>query len=106
MEFNLVEFIFILIDNFFNNIDFEVKRFEYRKKTFNAIIFVLIIIKTKYDIKYKFIIFKARNIIYFRLHRDYFLSNKLSFKLFNQFIKFFLIKRRIDKLIYKLELSI
>ena len=106
MRFNFIEFTFILINDFFNDIDFEAKRFEYRRKIFNVIIFASIMIKTKYDIKYKFIIFKTRNIIYFRLYYDYFLLSKSLFKLFNQFVKSFLIKRKINKLIYKFELSI
>ena len=42
---------------------------------------------------------------YFRLHYDYNLFNRFNKKLSNQYVDSFLMKRKIDKLTYELNLS-
>ena len=46
--------------------------------------------------------FKIDDIIYLRLHKRYFLFSKFDKKLFNQYVESFLVKRRINRLIYEL----
>ena len=61
-------------------------------------------IKFRYDNKHKFVMFKAKNMIYLRLHKSCFLFSKFDKKFFNQYVESFFIKRRINRLIYELNL--
>ena len=60
--------------------------------------------KFRYNNKHKSLMLKIDDIIYLRLHKNYFLFNKFDKKLFNQYINSFLVKRRINRLIYELNL--
>ena len=42
--------------------------------------------------------------IYLRLHKSYFLFSKFDKKLFNQYVESFLVKQRINRLVYELNL--
>ena len=57
-----------------------------------------------YDNKYKSLIFKINNIIYLQFHKNYSLFNKFIKKLNNQYVELFFVKRRINQLIYELNL--
>ena len=76
----------------------------YRKKTIDVISFVNAQMKFRYDNKHKFVMFKAKNMIYLRLHKSYFLFSKFNKKFFNQYVELFLIKRRVNRLVYELNL--
>ena len=84
---------------------FEQNRFVFRKKISNVISFAVIKIKIAYDVRHQIFKLNLDDYVYLRLHRDYNLSNKINSKLFNQRIDSFLIKRRIERLTYKLDLS-
>ena len=58
-----------------------------------------------YDARHIFLLFKSNEKAYFRLHHEYILSDKFNRKLFNQRCDFFLIQKRVDRLIYQLILS-
>ena len=54
---------------------------------------------------------KSKDIIFLKLHHEYHLLehnllDQLKTKLVNQYADLFLVKRRIDKLVYELDLSI
>ena len=66
--------------------------------------FVNVQMKLCYDNKHKFFMLKIDDMIYLRLHKNYSLSSKSSKKLFNQYVESFLIKQRINRLIYELNL--
>ena len=94
--------------NFFTTlieIDLSIKRLKYRQKTIDATVFVNVKIKIYYDVRHISLLFKTKNYVYFRLYHKYQLSNRLNKFFFQQRCEFFLIKRKIKRLIYKLKLS-
>ena len=58
--------------------------------------------KLRYDNKHKSLLFKIDDITYFGLHYDYKIFNRFNKKLSNQYVDLFLIKRKIEKLTYKI----
>ena len=61
-------------------------------------------IKFCYNNKHKSLMLKIDDIIYLRFYKSYSLLNKFIKKLNNQYVEFFLVKRRINRLIYELNL--
>ena len=47
---------------------------------------------------------KIDNMIYLRLHKNYFLFNKFDKKIFNQYVELSFVKRRVSRLTYELNL--
>ena len=84
---------------------FERDRFVFWKKISNVIFFAIVKIKITYDFRHQILKFNFDDQVYLRLHRDYFLLNKHNFKLSNQRIDSFLIKRRVERLVYEFDLS-
>ena len=60
--------------------------------------------KFRYDNKHKSLMFKVDDMIYLRFHKSYSLSSKFIKKLNNQYVESFFVKRRINRLIYELNL--
>ena len=56
-------------------------------------LFVNAQIKFRYDNKHKLLMFKIDDIIFLQLYKNYNLFDKLSKKLFNQYVKSFFVKR-------------
>ena len=77
----------------------------YRKKVVDVMFYVNVQMKLRYDDKHKSLKLKIDDQIYLRLHHKYQLFNKSNKKFFNQYVELFLIKRKIDQLIYELNLS-
>ena len=61
--------------------------------------------KFRYDNKHKLLILKIDDIICLRMHKSYFLFSKFDKKNFNQYVESFFVKRRVNRLIYELNLS-
>jgi hypothetical protein len=76
-----------------------------RKKVVNVIDFVNARFKIIYDDKHKSFAFNSKNKIYLRLHREYSLSEKNNHKLSNQRSSSYVIKRKIENVVYELILS-
>ena len=60
--------------------------------------------KFRYDNKHKSLMFKVDDMIYLRFHKNYSLSSKFIKKLNNQYVESFFVKRRINRLVYELNL--
>ena len=103
-DFFFRDLITLLINNVNQSIKLNLLRIIYRKKTIDIMSFVNVQMKFRYDNKHKFVMFKIDNIIYLRLHKNYFLFSKFDKKLFNQYVESFLVKQRINRLIYELNL--
>lgn len=86
------------------NLDWIAQRSIFRSKIADAIFFASIKFKLWYDRKHRFIIINERNYVFLRLHRDYHLSSESSRKLSQQVCDSFLIKKRVNKLTYELQL--
>ena len=89
-----------MLKNIFN------QRLKYQQKIVDAIAFVNIKIKIYYDVKHQFIFFNFNDRVYLRLHQKYKFFDNHNRKMFNQRCEFFIVKRRVEKLIYELNLSI
>ena len=83
----------------------EQTRFRYRIEVANVIFYVSVKFKIMYNARHVLLLLKSSEKTYFRLHHEYILSSKLNRKLFNQRCDFFLIQKRVDRLIYQLILS-
>ena len=46
--------------------------------------------------------FKINDTIYLRLHKNYFLFSKFDKKFSNQYVKFFLVKRKVNRFVREL----
>ena len=80
------------------------QRLEYRRKATNVIVFVNVKTKIHYDARHTSLLLKTDDYVYFRLHQDYQLSNRLNKKTSQQRCDFFLVKRRVERLAYELNL--
>ncbi len=76
-----------------------------RKKIADVIDFANARSKIIYDDKHKSFAFNSKNKIYLRLHREYSLSEKNNHKLSNQRSNLYVIKRKIENVVYELILS-
>ena len=103
-DFRIKKFIFVVkFQNMSKNI-FQ-QRLKYQRETVDVIFFVNAKIKMYYDVRHQSIFFRFDDRVYFRLHQKYQLSNRSNKKMFNQRFEFFIVKRRVDRLTYKLKLS-
>jgi hypothetical protein len=76
-----------------------------RKDVVDAIDFVNARFKVIFDDKHKTIVFNTENMIYLRLHQDYSLLEKENLKLSNQRFDSYKVKRKINNVVYELNLS-
>ena len=79
-------------------------RIFYRKKIADVMLFVNAQMKFRYDNKHKSLMLKIDDIIYLRFYKNYSLLNKFIKKLNNQYVESFLVKQRINHLVYELNL--
>ena len=84
------------------NLNFE--RYRHKKKTFDVISFAMTKTKIFYNFRHTSLLLKFDDKTFLRLHHEYTISSKSKTKLFNQKAKPFLIKRRVERLIYELKL--
>ena len=82
------------------------QRLKYQQKIVDVTTFVNVKIKIYYDVKHQFILFRFDDRVYLRLHQNYKFSDSHNRKMFNQRCELFIIKRRAERLIYELNLSI
>jgi hypothetical protein len=80
-------------------------RLRFRQKTADAVSFVNAKFKIMYNKRHKSLMLKVEDKAFLKLHKEYALSEKFNVKLFNQRCESFLIKRKIERLVYELELS-
>lgn len=84
--------------------DLSKKRLKYRMKIANAISFANVKSKVYYDVQHIPLMLRSSSRTYLRLNYDYHLSSKLNRKILSQWYDLFLVKRRIDRLVYELKL--
>ena len=80
-------------------------RLEHRQNATNAIFFANAHMKIKYDVRHKSLLLHFENKVYLRLHKEYEIVEQHK-KLNNQKCESFLIKRRVDRLAYELDISL
>ena len=80
-------------------------KFYYRQKIVDAISYVDITLKIRYNSMHVFFLLKSKNKTFLKLYHKYFLFEKHNRKLFNQKINSFLVKRRVKRFAYEFKLS-
>ena len=103
-EFKIKKTLSLLHNNLSITNVFE-KRLKFRVEIFDVIIFVNIKAKIYYDARHQLLLLNLEDKTYLRLNYDYYLLEKSSKKISLQRCDSFLIKKRIDRLVYFLELS-
>ena len=79
-------------------------RFRIRQEAIDAISFANVKIKLIYDKRHKPFMLKSRDKTFFIFNKDYKLFEKINKKLFQQKNDFFVMKKRMRKMIYEFEL--
>ena len=79
-------------------------RFKIRQKVVDSITFVNVKIKIIYDKKHRSLMLKSKNKIFFTLNKEYKLFDKLNKKLSQQKNESFVMKKKVKRMIYELEL--
>ena len=98
--FSIIEIIIVNISNLF------VQRMKYQRKIVDVTNFVVVKIKVYYDVKHTSIFFEKYEYVYLWLNKRYKLSKKFNSKLSQQCCEFFKILKRVERLVYKLKLSL
>jgi hypothetical protein len=80
------------------------KRLEFRAKAFEATTFANAKAKVYYNVRHQSLLLNLGDKVYLKLNHEYHLSSKSSKKLSPQRCDPFLVKKRIDRLAYLLEL--
>ena len=81
------------------------KRFRLRKKIEKSISFAQTMMKLRYDSRHSPLKLKKKNKIFIRLHKKYIQSDLKNRKFNKQRVEFIIIFEKIDRLIYKLNIS-
>ena len=79
---------------------------KYKQKAVVTIAFVNAKAKVYYDVRHQLFMFNVEDRVYFRLHHEYTLSDHFNKKMFNQRYDSFMIKRRVNRLVYEFDLSV
>ncbi len=80
-------------------------RLRNRQEAVDAAFFANVKIKILHDKKHKLLFLKSKEKTFLRFHKDYNLSELINKKLSQQKCDFFIIKLRVDRLVYELDLS-
>ena len=94
---------FINVDIF--KLTLKKRRFIIRQNANDVIIFDQMNVKFHYDRKHEFMFMKQENVALIKLHKNYNISSIISKKYDQQFVEFFTIIEKIDRLIYRLNIS-
>jgi hypothetical protein len=104
------ELLYELVSNLSLNISITDKTLNHnqsRKETQNFIDWAQMINKSHYDRRHSLLFLKVDEWALLRLHHDYFISRSriMTKKIFAQYVEFFKIIQRVDRLIYRLNIS-
>ncbi len=103
-KFKIKKTLFLLnYDKFITNNLFN-KRFKYCIEIKNAIVFANIKVKIYYNLRHTSLLLNSKDKTYLKLNYDYQLLNKFNRKIFSQQCDSFIIKKRVERLAYKLKL--
>ena len=84
--------------------DFSIQRLKYRREAADVSVFVNVKVKIYYDARHTSLFLKIDDYAFFRLHQNYQLFDRFNKKTSQQRCDFFFIKRRVERLIYELNL--
>ena len=105
------DFISVQIIDLIKFIDVDIFEFTLKKRRFiirqnvnNVIIFNQMNAKFHYDKKHQFMFMKQKNVAFIKLHKNYNIFSIINKKYDQQFVEFFTIIEKIDRLIYRLNI--
>ena len=98
---DLIKFIDVDISEF----TLKKRRFITRQNASDVIVFDQMNAKFHYDRKHEFMFMKQEDVAFIKLHKSYNISSIISKKYDQQFVEFFTIIEKIDRLIYRLNIS-
>jgi hypothetical protein len=105
-DFKIRDALFNIVKiNIVNAQNLSILKLKYQRKTIDAIVFATTKIKIYYDVKHTSIFFNENDYAYLRLNKNYKLSDRFNSKFSQQRCEFFKILRRVERLIYELNLS-
>jgi len=84
--------------------DVSEKRLEFRAEIADATAFANVKTKIYYDVRHQSMLLNSDDKIYLRLNHNYYLPEKSNKKISSQRCGSFLVKKRIDRLVYLLKL--
>ena len=87
------------------NLNLAALRLKYKKKAADVIAFVNAKVKIYHNARHTPLLLNVEDYVYLRLHHEYHLSNRPNKKLFQQRCEPFLMKKRIKRFAYELDLS-
>ena len=87
------------------NLNFVALRLKYKKKAVDVIAFVSVKIKIYHNARHTSLLLNVEDYAYLRLHHKYHLFNRSNKKLFQQRCESFLVKKRVKRFAYELDLS-
>ena len=96
---DLIKFVFIFE---FARFTLKKRRFVTRQNVNNVIVFDQMNVKFHYDKKHESMFMKQENVTLIKLHKNYNIFSIISKKYDQQFVEFFIIIEKIDRLIYRL----
>lgn len=80
------------------------RKFKYKQDAAGVIFFAAAHIKVRYDSRHKFLLFRSEEQTFLRLHKRYNIQNQHK-KFENQRCELFVVKRRVERLAYELDIS-
>ena len=92
---------FVVVDNF----SLKNNRLITRQKIVDIIIFAQMNVKFHYDRKHQFMFMKQEDYALIKLHKKYNISSIINRKYNQQFVKFFLITKKIERFAYRFVIS-
>ena len=105
------DFISVQITDLIKFIDVNISEFTLKKRRFiirqiinDVIIFDQINAKFYYNKKHEFMFMKQKNVSFIKLHKNYNIFSIINKKYDQQFVEFFIIIEKIDRLIYRLNI--
>ena len=106
------DFISIRVIDLIKFIDVDIFEFTLKKRRLitrqnasDVIIFDQMNAKFHYDKKHEFMFMKQEDVALIKLHKNYNISSTINKKYDQQFVEFFIIIEKIDRLIYRLNIS-
>ena len=103
-DFTSIQFLDLLLQKIFD-LSLKNNRLITRLKTFDVIVFEQMNVKFHYDKKHQSLFMKTKDYVLIRLHKSYNISFAISKKIDQQYVEFFRVIEKIERLFYRLIIS-
>ena len=103
-NFTSIQFLNLFLQKIFD-LSLKNNRLIIRLKTFDVIVFEQMNVKFHYDKKHQSLFIKSKNYVLIRLHKSYNISFVINKKIDQQYVEFFRVIEKIERLFYRLIIS-